>query len=69
MNCFQNCLEILTSSIFPSSFGNVSCIENAFWTVYGAHIQDILLLFMFSITEDPVKNMAPNFDHTQKSSG
>jgi hypothetical protein len=23
--------------IFPSSIGNVSCIENAFGTVYGAH--------------------------------
>jgi hypothetical protein len=38
MNCFQNYLENSTSSIFPleifpSSFGNVSCIENAFGTV------------------------------------
>jgi hypothetical protein len=29
INCFQNYLEISTSSIFPSSFGNFSCIENA----------------------------------------
>jgi hypothetical protein len=33
MNCFQNYLEISTSSILPSSFGNFSCIENAFGTV------------------------------------
>jgi hypothetical protein len=30
MNCFQNHLEISTSSIFSSSLGNFSCIENAF---------------------------------------
>jgi hypothetical protein len=27
-------LEISSSSIFPSRFGNFSCIENAFGTVY-----------------------------------
>jgi hypothetical protein len=28
---------------------------------YGAHLQDILLLFMFIITEDPVKKQDAKF--------
>jgi hypothetical protein len=37
MNCCQNYLDLLNISkleIFPGSFGNVSCIENAFGAVH-----------------------------------
>jgi hypothetical protein len=43
-------------SIFASGCSELRIVK---WRVnlsyYGAHLQDILLLFMFIITEDPVK--------------